>query len=243
MAKTEESASSAGAAGHEREADQAPPYLVPHTREIARIIYADDDLLLVRKPDLLLSVPGRHPANKDCLLSRLQERFPELLLVHRLDLDTSGIMMFARHRAAQSALSRLFQERRVEKRYVALVDGHVEEDRGRIDLPIARDWDNRPRQKICAESGKSATTDFVVLERGRTRQRDYSRLLLSPITGRSHQLRIHCRELGHAILGCDLYGGNAVHGAAPRLMLHAIYLGFPHPVSGEAIAGHSPAPF
>jgi len=220
-------------------ADPDPPYRVPHTREPYRIIHADEDLLLVRKPDLLLSVPGRHPDNFDCLLSRLKCEYPEALLIHRLDLDTSGIMVFARHRDAQSALSRLFQERRVEKRYIALVDGVPGEDAGRIDLPIARDWENRPRQKICKDTGKKATTHWRVMERGA----DVSRLLLRPVTGRSHQLRIHCRELGHPILGCDLYAPNAVLGRAPRLMLHACYLAFPHPRSGRALVGHCEAPF
>lgn len=218
---------------------EAPPYLVPHTREPYRIIYADDDLLLVRKPDLLLSVPGRHPANYDCLLTRLQQEYPEALLLHRLDLDTSGIMVFARHRGAQAALARLFQERRVEKRYIAMVDGVPSEPQGHIALPIARDWENRPRQKICAETGKNASTHYRVLEA----LEGYSRLLLSPVTGRTHQLRIHCREIGHPILGCDMYSPNEVMGRAPRLMLHACYLAFPHPTTGRLLAGHSPAPF
>ena len=203
------------------------------------MIHADSAVLLVRKPDLLLSVPGRHPANRDCLLTRLQAEFPEALLVHRLDLDTSGVMVFARHRAAQAALSRLFQERRVAKEYVALVDGEPTDDEGVIDLPIARDWPRRPLQKICAETGRPALTHYRVLER----HGDYSRLLLIPETGRSHQLRIHCRELGHPILGCDMYAPSEVLGRAPRLMLHARLLAFPHPDTGRAFTTHCPAPF
>ena len=126
-----------------------PPYCVPHSREPLRIIHADADLLLLRKPDLLLSVPGRHPRNRDCMITRLQHDFPEARVVHRLDLDTSGIMLVARGRAAQGALSRLFQERRVSKDYIAVVAGRVAADGGEVDLPIARDWPRRPRQKIC----------------------------------------------------------------------------------------------
>lgn len=219
--------------------DDAQVYRVPHTTEPYRIIHVDSDLLLVHKPDLLLSVPGRHPDNQDCLLTRLTEEYPDALLVHRLDLDTSGIMVFARHRRAQAVLARHFQERLVEKRYLAMVDGEPTHREGTIDLPIARDWDNRPLQKICSETGKSARTHFTVL----SSSGHSSRLLLSPVTGRSHQLRIHCRELGHPILGCDLYAPDEVLGRAPRLMLHACYLAFPHPLSGRTLAGHSPAPF
>jgi tRNA pseudouridine32 synthase/23S rRNA pseudouridine746 synthase len=212
---------------------------VPHTREPFTLIHVDADLILVRKPDLLLTVPGRHPVNRDCLITRLQVLFPEVLLVHRLDLDTSGILVFARHREAQAALSRAFQERRVRKHYTALVDGRVAADRGRIDLPIARDWERRPLQKICFETGKAACTHYEVLER----RDDCTRLLLQPVTGRSHQLRIHCRELGHPILGCDMYAPNEVLGRAPRLMLHATRLALPHPRSGRELVGHSPPPF
>jgi tRNA pseudouridine32 synthase/23S rRNA pseudouridine746 synthase len=127
----------------------------------------------------------------------------------------------------------------VEKRYEALVDGVPAEPEGQITLPIARDWENRPRQKICAQTGKQASTRYRVLESAD----GCSRLLLSPLTGRTHQLRIHCRAIGHPILGCDLYAPNAVLGRAPRLMLHASYLAFPHPSTGRLIAGHSPAPF
>ena len=221
------------------DAQEAPPYRVPHTREPYRIVHADRDLLLVHKPDLLLSVPGRHPVNRDSLLTRLQAQYPEVLLVHRLDLDTSGIMVFARRREVQSALGRLFQERRVEKHYVAVVDGVPAQREGCIDLPIARDWLNRPRQKICAATGKEARTRYRVLD-GDARS---SRLLLTPETGRSHQLRIHCRELGHPILGCDLYAPSEVLGRAPRLMLHASRIAFTHPGSGRELVGHSAAPF
>jgi tRNA pseudouridine32 synthase/23S rRNA pseudouridine746 synthase len=214
-------------------------YRVPHTREPWQLIHEDEDLLLVRKPDLLLTVPGRHPDNQDCLIARVQRVYPEALIVHRLDLDTSGILVLARSKAAQSALSRLFQERAVDKCYEAVVAGCVRDETGSIDLPIARDWERRPLQKICRDSGKAALTHFRVLARGP----DWTRLRLQPVTGRSHQLRIHCRVVGHPILGCDMYAPNEILGRAPRLMLHATRIAFAHPRSGRRLVGHSHAPF
>ncbi|WOJ98439.1 RluA family pseudouridine synthase [Congregibacter brevis] len=218
---------------------ELPPYVVPHSAESVKVIYADESLLLIRKPDLLLSVPGRHPLNHDCMITRLQERYPDALVVHRLDLDTSGIMIVARGKPSQAALSRLFQERSVDKQYRAWVAGDVADDEGKIDLPIARDWENRPLQKICAETGKKSLTYFKVLKR----ENGNSYLELQPATGRTHQLRIHCREMGHPILGCDMYAPPAILGSAPRLMLHASRIAFPHPVTGRKLVGHCPAPF
>ena len=221
------------------ESDAEPPYRVPHNPAPVAVVHVDEGLLLIDKPDLLLSVPGRHPVNRDCMITRLQCRFPDALVVHRLDLDTSGIMVVARGKAMQGALSRLFQERAVDKQYRAWVEGRVTRDSGTIDLPIARDWNHRPRQRICHRDGKAAITHWRVLER-----RDERTLLeLTTITGRSHQLRIHCRELGHAILGCDLYAPARALGAAPRLMLHATRIAFRHPVHGRLLVGHSPPPF
>jgi tRNA pseudouridine32 synthase/23S rRNA pseudouridine746 synthase len=211
----------------------AQPYLVPHSQEAIKILYQDEDLLLVRKPDLLLSIPGRHPLNKDCLITRLQEDFPTASIVHRLDLDTSGIMVIPLNKPCHAHISRQFQQRLVEKSYHAIVFGRVDKDAGEIDLPIACDWDNRPRQMICHERGKSAFTRYEVLER----KKDRTRVLLKPVTGRSHQLRIHMRELGHPILGCDMYAHPEALAMANRLMLHASTLAFEHPVSGERIAG------
>ncbi|MEQ8516412.1 MAG: pseudouridine synthase, partial [Chromatocurvus sp.] len=171
---------------------EMPPYLVPHSSEPIQILYRDADLLLVRKPDLLLSVPGRHPLNRDCLITRLQTEYPSARTVHRLDLDTSGIMIIALSAQSQSVLGRLFQERRVCKEYTAVVYGRVASDSGEIDLPIARDWENRPRQKICRDTGRHALTHYTVI----ARDADRTRLLLEPVTGRSHQLRIHSASLG-----------------------------------------------
>ncbi|MEH6583458.1 MAG: pseudouridine synthase [Halioglobus sp.] len=215
------------------------PYLVPHSQEEIIIIHEDDDLLLVRKPDLLLTIPGRHPLNKDCLIRRLQLQYPTASVVHRLDLDTSGIMVIPLNKPTHAHISRQFQERKVEKSYLAVVFGSVQKDCGEIDLPIAPDWDNRPRQVICHERGKQALTRYEVESRGT----DRSRLVLRPVSGRSHQLRIHLREIGHPILGCDMYAHEEALGMADRLMLHATSLGFEHPTSGEWLYGESPADF
>ncbi|RLA60429.1 MAG: RNA pseudouridine synthase [Gammaproteobacteria bacterium] len=208
---------------------ESPPYLVPHSQEEIVILYEDADLLLVRKPDLLLSIPGRHPLNKDCLITRLQLRYPTASIVHRLDLDTSGIMVIPLNKPTHAHISRQFQERRVEKSYHAVVYGVVRQDKGEVDLPIAQDWANRPRQMICHERGKYALTHYTVLQR----DADRTRLLLNPVTGRSHQLRIHMRELCHPILGCDMYAHAAALAMAGRLMLHASTLGFEHPGTGK----------
>ncbi len=215
------------------------PYLVPHSQEEIRILYQDEHLLLVRKPDLLLSIPGRHPLNKDSLISRLQLDYPSASIVHRLDLDTSGIMVIPLDKATHAHISRQFQQRLVKKTYHALVYGRVELDQGEIDLPIACDWANRPRQKICHDKGKAALTRYGVLDR----LGDRSRLELSPVTGRSHQLRIHMRELGHPILGCDMYAHPEALAMAPRLMLHATTLAFEHPTTGEWLRGECPPDF
>lgn len=218
---------------------EATPYLVPHSQEEITILYQDDDLLLVRKPDLLLSIPGRHPLNKDCLISRLQQRYPTASIVHRLDLDTSGIMVIPLNKATHAHISRQFQQRQVLKSYHAVVFGIVEEDQGEIDLPIANDWRNRPLQKICHDTGKSALTRFEVLERCS----DRTRVLLKPVTGRRHQLRIHLSELGHPILGCDMYAHAQALAMAPRLLLHATTLAFEHPATGQWLEGECPPDF
>ena len=215
------------------------PYLVPHSQEEIAILYEDEDLLLIRKPHLLLSIPGRHPLNKDCLITRLQQRYPSASMVHRLDLDTSGIMVIPLNKATHSHISRQFQERKVEKSYYAVVYGEVELDRGEIDQPIARDWSNSPKQKICHQRGKQALTRYEVLQR----RGDRTRLLLKPVTGRSHQSRIHMRELGHPILGCDMYAHSQALAMSERLMLHAATLAFTHPGTGQWISGESAPDF
>ena len=219
-------------------ADDTPPYQVPHSQESIRLLFRDPHLLIVDKPTLLLSVPGRHPLNHDCLLNRLSHRYPGVSAVHRLDLDTSGVMVIPRHKEALSRLARQFQERRIDKTYIARVAGHVAADAGECDLPLIADWPNRPKQKVCFETGKQALTRWEVL----SRDDSSSLLLLTPVTGRSHQLRIHMREIGHPILGCDFYAPEAALNAAPRLLLHATSLRFSHPVSGEVLTARSLAP-
>src|SRR5690606_34602489 len=177
-------------------------------------------LLLVNKPSGLLSVPGRHPRNRDCLISRLQAQWPEALIVHRLDMDTSGIMVIALNKEVHANLSRQFQQRQVTKQYDALVFGLVAQDSGAVDAPLITDWPNRPLQKICYEQGKAALTRYRVLQRDE--QSNRSHLLLEPLTGRSHQLRVHMRELGHPILGDSFYGCPTSKAMASRLMLHAM---------------------
>lgn len=203
--------------------------------EAIAIHFADEHLLVVEKPAGLLSVPGRLPENRDCVVTRLQIAYPDALTVHRLDQVTSGLMVLARGKAMQSALSMLFERRQAEKRYHALVEGLVQENAGEIDLPLICDWPNRPRQKVDFEAGKPALTRWRVLERGDAR----TRLELEPVTGRSHQLRLHLASIGHPIVGDTLYG------AAPagRVCLHASRLSFPHPADGRAASFESPPPF
>jgi len=219
--------------------DELPPYLVPHSQAPIRLIYEDTDLLLVDKPHHLLSVPGRHPLNRDSLIRRLQPRYPDVQAVHRLDLDTSGLMVVPKRRESLSELARQFQRRQIEKEYTAIVWGEVAEDRGSIELPIATDWPNRPKQIICEERGKHALTHFEVLMRGNNR----SLIKLKPVTGRSHQLRIHMQSLGHPIIGCDMYAHPGALEASDRLLLHATRLKLCAPSTGNWLSAFSPIPF
>jgi tRNA pseudouridine32 synthase/23S rRNA pseudouridine746 synthase len=193
-----------------------------------QIIHADDSLLVVNKPDGLLAVPGRGPDKQDCLISRLQFEFPDALVVHRLDMSTSGIMVFARGVQMQRRLSQMFSERKVDKYYVAVVEGKLEPEVGDVNLPIAADWQNRPLRKIDLATGKRSLTRFRFLNL----IEGNSRVELQPITGRTHQLRLHMSTIGYAILGDALYG-NAAN--APRLLLHASSLKFAHPLSGQSL--------
>ncbi|MFW8635943.1 RluA family pseudouridine synthase [Cribrihabitans pelagius] len=194
------------------------------------ILHHDAEILAVNKPAGLLSVPGRGEHLADCLLSRVQAVFPEALLVHRLDRDTSGVMVFALTPHAQRHLSMQFEKRSTKKTYVARVNGRLEPRSGTVDLPLIVDWPNRPRQMVCHETGKPAVTDWRVLkyEEGATRVR------LMPKTGRSHQLRVHMLALGHPILGDALYAEGAAR-AHPRLMLHSEELRIQHPDGGAAL--------
>ncbi|CAN5791634.1 RluA family pseudouridine synthase [soil metagenome] len=200
------------------------------------LVHADAALLVLDKPSGLLSVPAKPPGPQDCLEARLRAACPEALLVHRLDRDTSGLVVFARTRLAQRHLGWQFERREVAKSYVARVEGHVAGEAGRIALPLICDWPNRPRQMVCHARGKPAITDWRVL----SRERRATRLELRPLTGRSHQLRVHCAALGHPVLGDAFYGDP---GAAERLQLHAAALKFRHPGGGAPVAFASPVPF
>ncbi|QSX35982.1 RluA family pseudouridine synthase [Shewanella sedimentimangrovi] len=208
------------------------------------IRYRDRDLIVISKPSGLLSNPGRAPETHDCALTRLQRLYPDTLLVHRLDCATSGIMVFARNKKAESNLKTQFQDRHTEKLYIAEVAGIVEPDEGEIDLPLGADKLNPPWQQVDIE-GKSALTRFKVLER----RQDSTLLQLMPLTGRTHQLRVHMLALGHPILGDDFYGQDTpfadttVELARPRLCLHAQSLSLSHPYSGKPLQFVSPHPF
>ncbi|MHB1053364.1 MAG: RluA family pseudouridine synthase [Thiobacillus sp.] len=208
------------------------------------LLYVDDTLLVVDKPSGLLAVPGRGADKQDCLSARVQTHYPDALIVHRLDMATSGLMVLARGPAAQRALSMAFAAREVNKRYLAVVAGRLEaptEAWGVIDLPIIADWPNRPLRIIDHQQGKPSITRWRVL--GHDESGSCTRVELEPVTGRSHQLRLHLRELGHPILGDTLYAPADIQAMAERLLLHAGSLGFMHPVTREALAFACPAPF
>ncbi len=196
--------------------------------------HADDTLLIVNKPSGLLSVPGRGEDKQDCLIRRVQIQYPDALIVHRLDCDTSGLLVMARGKEMHRCLSILFQNRQVEKRYIAVVDGKLAQDSGQVDLPLIVDWPNRPLHKVDFETGKPSLTDYRVLSYDAAGH--CSRIELTPQTGRTHQLRVHMQALGHPILGDSLYADPATKAKSDRLLLHAQYLAFPHPASGEHVS-------
>lgn len=218
-----------------------PPAPAPDTTGPPEALYRDADLIALSKPAGLLSVPGRGPDKADCLLTRLRQVHPEALLVHRLDMGTSGLLIFARHLAAQRALSRAFEQRRVHKRYIAVVQGQVVGEYGSIDLPLICDWPRRPRQIVDPRDGRPALTHWQVLARDPLGR--HTRLALQPVTGRSHQLRVHLQALGHPILGDELYAADPQAPGAARLLLHAERLELPHPGSGETLILEDAAPF
>ncbi len=201
------------------------------------LLYRDEALLVVNKPAGLLSVPGRGASRQDCMATRVQVACPDAVTVHRLDMETSGIMVMALDRATHRKLSLLFQERRVQKRYIAVVAGCMQAAEGEINLPLSADWPNRPRQKVDRENGKPSTTSFRVIKRNR----HSTRVELRPRTGRTHQLRVHLRALGHGILGDRLYADG--EDGSERLMLHAEALAFPHPQTREFMNFECTTPF
>ena len=208
------------------------------------VLHSDDELLIVSKPSGLLTVPGKGEDLGDCLERRVQADFPTATIVHRLDRDTSGLLVMARSRAAHRHLGLQFERRHVRKTYVARVWGSVEGETGRVDLPLVADWPNRPKQMVDRARGRPAQTDWEVRERGQCADGEaITRLVLFPHTGRSHQLRVHMAEIGHPILGDPLYAHPAAFQAAKRLQLHAEHLSFYHPSDGRTVTFNDPCPF
>ncbi|WP_145600046.1 bifunctional tRNA pseudouridine(32) synthase/23S rRNA pseudouridine(746) synthase RluA [Yersinia frederiksenii] len=204
------------------------------------ILYQDEHIMVVNKPSGLLSVPGRAPENKDSVMTRIQADFPHAESVHRLDMATSGVIVVALTKAAERELKRQFREREPKKSYVARVWGHLAQDEGLIDLPLICDWPNRPKQKVCYETGKSSQTEYLVLSRDTDGS---TRVKLSPITGRSHQLRVHMLAIGHPILGDRFYAHSEAKAMASRLQLHAQELCITHPEFGTVMHFKCEAPF
>ncbi len=204
------------------------------------ILYQDEHIMVVNKPSGLLSVPGRLEEHKDSVMTRIQRDFPQAESVHRLDMATSGVIVVALNKAAERELKRQFREREPSKYYVARVWGHPAAEEGLIDLPLICDWPNRPKQMVCFENGKAAQTEYQVLEYEASNS---ARVRLKPITGRSHQLRVHLLALGHPILGDRFYAHEEALSMAPRLQLHAESLTITHPAFGNSMTFKQPADF
>ena len=211
----------------------------PPTQPWLDMLYQDKDLLVLNKPSGLLTNPGRGAHLADCLLTRVQQQYPQALLVHRLDMATSGVVVMALRRKAEAALKQQFADRSVNKRYLALVWGQLTRSEGTVDLPLMADSANPPKQKVCFTGGKAAITHYRLLQQ----LPDRALVELKPITGRSHQLRMHMLALGHPILGDPLYASDAQQAMADRLLLHAQWLELPHPVTGQPMAFSSHCPF
>lgn len=218
------------------------------------IVFQDEDILVLNKSSGLLSVPGRLPEHKDCLQNRIQRVLPTATIVHRLDMATSGIIIMALNKPAHVNISRQFEQRKTKKSYIARVFGHVKEQEGSVDLPLICDWPNRPKQKVDHENGKQSLTHYQVLSyneisseiipsKSKHSKIESTLVELTPVTGRSHQLRVHMLALGHPILGDRLYAHEQALTVSPRLQLHARNLSLTHPVSGELLTFVAPCPF
>lgn len=205
------------------------------------VLYKDENLIVLNKPAGLLSVPGRAQDHKDSLQSRVEAAYGSAFVVHRLDMDTSGVLVMAFDKDTHRLLSKQFEVKTVEKEYVCLVEGLVRDDEGQVDLPLRCDWPNRPLQMVDPELGKKALTLWRVLARGDNDA--VTRLALTPVTGRSHQLRVHCLSMGHPILGDRFYAPQSVIAKSPRLCLHAQTLSFDHPMTGERLSFMAPCDF
>lgn len=211
----------------------------PPTKPYLDIIYQDEDILILNKPSGLLTVPGKAPEHKDSLDYRVRLVWPLARIVHRLDMATSGLVVMAMHAQSQRDLNKQFELRQTQKRYFALLEGQVPVDSGAVDLPLLCDWPNRPKQMVHFECGKPSLTYFNVLER----HSNQTRVELTPITGRSHQLRVHMLWLGHPILGDKFYGTEQGRRSVDRLQLHAGSLQFRHPTSGTELYFEVRCPF
>lgn len=225
-------------------------FIAPPCHDNIDVLYQDEHLVLINKPAGLLSLSGKNPLNLDSVHHRLVQIFPGCTLIHRLDFGTSGLMLIARNKAINAALCHQFSQRAVTKVYSALLCGHLDSNEGIIDAAIAKDPALFPLMSICPIKGKPARSRYRVVERIVQKQEDgtllpLTRVQLTPETGRTHQLRIHCQQLGHPILGCDLYGGRLLPGSelTPRMMLHASELHFVHPVSEALIKACNASPF
>ena len=214
-------------------------FIVPPCTEELTELYRDTQIVVVNKPAGLLSVPGRPPNDRDSALGRLQQINPESRVVHRLDMSTSGLMVFALDAESHRNLSRQFQDRKVKKGYVAEIWQKPAEPEGEVNLPLRCDWPNRPRQMVDHELGKPSLTKYQLM----SSDSPHGRVWLEPVTGRSHQLRVHMAELGHPIIGCEFYAHEEARSHSSRLHLHASYLEFIHPVTQERLSFNSSAPF
>jgi tRNA pseudouridine32 synthase/23S rRNA pseudouridine746 synthase len=215
------------------------PFVYSPPKTPLDILYIDEDVLVVNKPSGLLSVPGKELKHRDSLEVRVKEQYANSLLVHRLDMDTSGAIIFALNKSSQRSLNLQFEQRAVKKIYEARVFGNINKNNGSIDLPLMVDWPNRPLQKVDIKEGKDAITHWHVLKR----ERNATRVRLMPETGRTHQLRVHMMSIGHAILGDRFYGNAIEINLAKELQLHAKQLVFNHPKSGKSLALISKVPF
>lgn len=216
-------------------------FIAPVCLDEITTLFEDEYLLVINKPSGLLSLSGKNPLNKDSVHYRLVQQYPEIRLAHRLDFGTSGIMLLAKNKDHNAHLTKQFQARSVIKRYISILAGQMQESQGLIDFPIAKDPLLFPRLKICHQTGKPAQSHFQVSERLKLPER--TKVIFTPLTGRTHQLRIHSQALGHPILGCDLYGTESTHNMASRLMLHASDITFDHPKSLKRMTVSSPCPF
>ena len=222
---------------------QADPFIVPVCHEEIEILYEDEYLLLINKPSRLLSLSAKPPHNQDSVHARLLKDFPTARLVHRLDFGTSGIMIIALNKAINADIGNQFQDRTVTKSYTAILHGHLADDSGCMDFPIAKG--EFPLQKVCYETGKKSLTNYHVIERLQCENKAEltTRVEFTPLTGRTHQLRVHSTAFGHSILGCDLYAFDEAFFMAKRLMLHATTIEFNHPITNKRVHGLSPCPF